>query len=215
MLKAAASLGIASAIAFYLLSIDRKSSIALGLVEIEGMVGVPLAPMLACAAVLLFSLSHLRTLFEAPAPDTNRRRHRPQPSVPAPRAMAVASPLPGSNWSDVAIAAAKEIPFPAGARLTFDPTRPTPIHLHLEHAPPERCKRAISLVGQWISMVPTPPRIRVSFEGCPEGGAPRHHQVSGALAQHLNRADFKAVSALDAVDVIFTRHDPRWSELRP
>ena len=209
MLRAAAFFGTASAISFYLLHFDRMSAPALGLVEFEGILGLSLAPMLGCAALLLFSGSYLRPLFsEAPT--------RPAPRARQPNQAAAHTSTSTSNtsehWSDDAIAAAKEIAFPNGARLTFDPSRPTPIHLHLEHAPPERCKRAISLLGQWIAGVPTPPRVRISFDDCPGGGSPRHHQVSGALAQHLPRADFKSVSALDAVDVIFVRHDPRWVE---
>lgn len=210
MLRAAAFFGTASAISFYLLHVDRRSAPALGLVEIEGILGLSLAPMLGCAALLLFSGSYLRPLFSQ-TPTRPARRVR-QPTQAVAHTSTSTSNTPG-HWSDDAIAAAKEISFPSGARLTFDPSRPTPIHLHLEHAPPERCKRAISMLGQWIAEVPTPPRVRISFDGCPDGGSPRHHQVSGALAQHLPRADFKSVSALDAVDVIFVRHDPRWLEL--
>ena len=214
MLRAAAFFGTASAVSFYFLYIDRRSSLALGLVEIEGILGLPLSPMLGCAALLLFSGGYLRGEFSQPAgrrtQQTSRTRS-PSQAAAHPGSHAV---VPGAHWSDAAIAAAKEIPFPAGARLTFDPNLPTPIHLHLEHAPPERCKRAIALLGRWVASVPTPPRVRISFDGCPEGGSPRHHQVSGALAKHLPRADFKAVSALDAVDVIFVRHDPRWIKFR-
>ena len=214
MLRAAAFFGTASAISFYFLYVDRKSSLALGLVEIEGILGISLAPMLGCAALLLLSGGYLRGALGQP---TERHTQRP-PMTRAPPQESThtesRSADPSAHWSDSAITAAKEIPFPAGARLTFDPTRPTPIHLHLEHAPPERCKRAIALLGQWVASVPTPPRVRISFDGCPNGGSPRHHQVSGALARHLPRADFKAVPALDAVDVIFVRHDPRWIKFR-
>jgi len=214
MLRAAAFFGTASAVSFYFLYIDRRSPLALGLVEIEGSLGLPLAPMLGCAALLLFSGGYLRGEFSKPPERPNQRRS--QTRIPSQAAAHPESHAAGSaaHWSDAAIAAAKEIPFPTGARLTFDRSLPTPIHLHLEHAPPERCKRAIALLGQWVASVPTPPRVRISFDGCPEGGSPRHHQVSGALAQHLPRADFKAISALDAVDVIFVRHDPRWIKFR-
>jgi hypothetical protein len=212
MLRAAAFFGTASAISFYLLHFDRRSAPALGLVEIEGILGLSLAPMLGCAALLLFSGNYLRPLFSE-TPTRPGQRTPPTPQTRQPTQAAAHTSNTAGHWSDDAIAAAKEISFPTGARLTFDPSRPTPIHLHLEHAPPERCKRAISLLGQWIAGVPTPPRVRISFDGCPGGGSPRHHQVSGALAQHLPRADFKSVSALDAVDVIFVRHDPRWVEL--
>ena len=214
MLRSAAFFGTASAVSYYLLHVDRMSSLALRLVEIEGMLGISLPPMLGCAALLLFSGSYLRPLFsQSERRQPQMRPRQPQPSLSGAQDTMSASTI-SASWHDTAIAAAKQIDFPTGARLTFAPSRPTPIHLHLEHAPPERCKRAIALLGKWIASVPTPPRVRISFDGCPEEGSPRHHQVSGALAQHMPRADFKAVSALDAVDVIFIRHDPRWSEFR-
>jgi hypothetical protein len=94
--------------------------------------------------------------------------------------------------------------------MTFHLGRPCPIMLSLDQAPSERCRRAISILGAWLATIPSPPRVRIIFDHCPEGGSPRHHQVAGALSQHLNRGDFKTMRDIDAVDVMFHHADPRW-----
>ena len=61
------------------------------------------------------------------------------------------------------------------------------------------------------TLIPTPPRLKVVFDHCPQAGVPRHHQVAGALAQAIPRGQFRVVSHVDTVDVMFLHPDPAWS----
>ena len=112
-------------------------------------------------------------------------------------------------WSQVKVSCS-HISLPPGARITLDQSRPAPVVLHLDMAPPERCKRAIQSLSTWFATFSTPPRLRVEFDHCPEGPTPRHHMVNGAIASQIERASFKVVTDRDAVEILFHRPDPRW-----
>jgi hypothetical protein len=197
-----------------LLHFDRTSSAALYLVELESSIGLPLPALLGGLTLTAWILSG-RKRYRAPSPPPTRRHSSQNVTQPT----AAVSPkrqreVIGVSWLEAAKANAKQLDLPAGARIVFDLSHRSPIELRLEQAPPERCKRAIEVLAQWITTVPTPPRIRVVFDHCPESGSPRHHQVSGALARHIVRSQFKAMMDLDAVDVLFHHADPCWQEVR-
>ena len=205
---------VAAAGAAYLSVADRKSSLALNIVEVETNLGAPLWLILGGLAVASVALNKLT------------RRPRPEPasmtsSGPASRPAPKRDPLPNSpsrasigpedDWLQSIIDSAKNIDLPSGARMTHKPEGTTPFELFLEHAPPERCRRSVTAVAQWLATVPLPPRIRIHFKNCPEGGSPRHHQVAGAIASVMPRGSFKVTSGLDSVDVQFLHADPLWT----
>lgn len=115
------------------------------------------------------------------------------------------------DWREKVRALANELQLGQGARITMDLTNKTPLTLHLEHLSPVHCKRAVAATAVLISMIPVPPRLKVAFSHCPQTGVPRHHQVAGALSQILPRSQFRVVSHVDTVDVMFLHPDPSWS----
>jgi hypothetical protein len=194
-----------------LLHFDRMSPAAMYLVELESLLGIPLPATLAVLAVLTHMVGK----------KLNTRTHR-EPAQPKARGSVVSrSPAGGpstaeaQDWLEGIKLSAAQLDLPNGARMVFDLSRPYPLSLMLEQAPSERSKRAITTVGAWLAGIPTPPRIRIHFNRCPTSGSPRHHQVAGALAKHLNRADFKTIVDIDAVDVLFHHPDPRWMKSTP
>ncbi len=189
-----------------LLHFDRMSPMALDLVEIESAIGLPLPAVLGGLTLLAWLLSRKRD----PQPHRYRRRQSTA-AAPAAHQRHTTTFDPSRDWLDQAKDSAKAIPFPAGARLEIDASRPCPIELKLEQAPPERAKRAIGLLARWMASIPRPPRARVSFHHCPEGGSPRHHQVAGALADHIQRGEYRTTTDLDAVNIIFHHPDQRWT----
>lgn len=197
---------LAGAASAYFGIYDRQSSIALELVELETSLGTPLWMICGVAAALSIGLQIVQSAL-TPAPKSRRqnfdrkRTHQPDPAHEA----------TGGTWIESAISSAKMIPFPSGARLTHNNHGTVPFDLHLEHAPPERCRRAVTLLAEWVGTIPLPPRLRIHFKNCPEGGSPRHHQVAGALATVMPRSGFKVTSGLDSVDIMFLHPDPRWS----
>jgi hypothetical protein len=202
-----------AALAFFILLRARTSALGMILVEWETAVGVPPYVVLGGLGAALFFFG--RAPRAAPLPSTPyRRTPDSSPPRPMPQDRAAETFDPDRDWFEQAKESAKAIRWPVGARLSIDVSKPCPIELQLEQVPPERAKRAISLLGSWIASMPTPPRARISYQHCPEGGSPRHHQAAGALAQSIHRGQFKTLSDLDAVDVMFHQPDPRWAMLR-
>ena len=201
----------------YVLHEDRNSTLGVLLVEWQTMLHAPPYTVAALFGGVLLVMSRRG--------QKRSKRVRPQSRPSTPPKSSAASPHsttgraaetfdPDRDWLEQVREAAKAIRWPSGARLNIDPSKPCPIELSLEQAPPERAKRAMSLLGNWLASIPTPPRARIVFKNCPEGGSPRHHQASGSLAESIHRGQFKALSDLDAVDVMFHHPDPRWTALR-
>ncbi len=183
---------------------------ALDLVQLETVIGFPLPAALGVCTLVFWVIGRKKK-----GPKLQHPTPRPRRAEPDKNAETNVQPNtldPGSDWLQRAKARAKSIAFPSGSRLLIDTSLPCPVELRLEQAPPERAKRAISKMAEWISSVPTPPRARVVFDHCPEGGAPRHHQVAGALAEHIERSQYRTAADLDAVNILFHHPDPRWTK---
>ena len=198
----------------FVLNQHRTSSLGMILVEWQTMLGQPPSVLLGLLGFGLLALSRRGRKRNNRATPSTPPRTTSTPSTTAPAKIASETNDPDADWLDQAREAAKSIRWPSGARMSIDPSKPCPIELRLEQAPPERAKRAVSLLGNWLASVPLPPRARIVYQNCPEGGSPRHHQVAGALAESIHRGQFKALSDLDAVDVMFHQPDSRWSARR-
>lgn len=118
----------------------------------------------------------------------------------------------GSPWRQEIMAQLRGYDGGTGARIVTDDAMGVPLVLVLEHLSPRHCERAIGALGDLLSWIPLPPRVRIRFDNCPEGPAPRHHLVGKALGAVLDPGVFKAVSTADQVDVMFLNPDPRWRE---
>ena len=205
----------------YLLHIDRQTPLALSAVEVQSMAPVPIPGILVVIGALLLAWSFLGHKNEPPTIQRTRKQTTYPPTAkskasipPEPSTTPTPSSEPATeteeDWWTRLRESCNEITLPPGARITLDHSRPCPIVLHLEMAPPERCKRAIRSVANWFSNFSVPPRFRIVFDHCPDGSSPRHHMVNGALAYELERGGFKVISDRDSVEVLFHRPDPRW-----
>jgi len=194
----------------------RTSAFGMILVEWQTMLDVPPYTIVGLVGFALLAVSRRHKRRALVTPTSNRQSPTSAPRAQPARAPGRAAETfdPDRDWLEQAREAAKAIQWPSGARLSIDASKPCPVELRLEQAPPERAKRAISLLGNWLASIPTPPRARIVFQNCPEGGSPRHHQASGALAESIHRGQFKTLSDLDAVDVMFHHPDSRWSSRR-
>lgn len=202
-------LAVASA---YLIYIDRKSPISLHAVELEQHIGLPLPGLLFVIGLAWLGLawrksSLTRTAHSQRSPSSNQFGR-----VGGTNKVLITANSGTQEWRLQLQASAKSIKLPVGARMEIDLDNKYPIILTLEQAPNERCKRAVIQVARWISTIPTPPRLKIIFNQCPEGGSPRHHQVSGAFAQSHDRAHFKVVRHLDEVDVLFSHPNTQWTQ---
>ena len=207
MKRIAFLLVIASAAAAYVGFAERHSTLAVELIELETAIGVPPWIALGGGAIVAGIIAgFLRTATPASREPIRRSTGPSRPALDSPDGWS----FEGQDWHQNVVDSAKSISLPAGARLTHNSRGTTPFELHLDNAPPERCKRAVSAVAQWLVSVPRPPRLRVHFHNCPESGPPRHHQVAGSLATAMPRSEFKVTTGLDSVDVLFLQPDSRW-----
>ena len=180
--------------------IDRSSSWALSVVELDSGLPTPLWAIALGGAVLAFGVDRLQSMFNN------------SPASPPGRAPVVRkrSAVHGASDRDGLLQRIRSLPLPSGARLLMDDPPTVPLHLIVEEAPEKRVKRAVSALGVLLAGLPLPPRIRVSMRRCPDPLTPWHHIVGAALADHMPRSEFKVVPGLDGVDVMFHRPDPMW-----
>lgn len=208
------SLGIcclfAAAAAAWLVISDRRSVVALHLVEWESVLRVPVYVALGVAGGVLVLLSPRKTKFRA----TPRPRTAPVPQSQTQLGSSERPSHASGDWLADIRASAARINFEAGARLSIDIDHPFPITLTLEHMPTERIRRAVTCLGVWLSQSPHPPRAKVIFTDCPASAAPRHHQVAGALAISISRSDFHVVSHLDEAEIVFRHPGTMWPPIR-
>jgi len=185
---------------------DRRSLVALYLVEWESILRVPVYVALGVAGGVLVLLSPRQTRFRA----TQRPRRPPVPQRESQLEFAQPRQDLSDDWLADIRASAGTINFEAGARLSIDTSQAFPITLTLEQVPTERIRRAVTCLGAWLSQNPHPPRVKVVFTDCPASAGPRHHQVAGALGVSISRADFHVVSHLDEVEVVFHHPGAMW-----
>ena len=202
---------------FYLSELDRQSPLALNVVELDSKLRfVKLYSIAGLLGVAMWVPSLLeRILRKAPPATVTRAGHRPaqqrarqaaapQDSTP-PRA-----PTVGGSWREAIMGRIRGWDGGAGARIVVDQSMGVPLTLVLEHLSPRHCEAAIAALGELLQTIPQPPRVRISFDQCPEGPMPRHHLVARALGTVLDPGAFKAVASADQVDVMFHAPDPRW-----
>lgn len=192
----------------YLVQVDRRSPLALTVVEHNDVLPLPLTAVagllgVACAAVALASkLKRASAASAAPAPSRARGR--------APlRAVEGGS---AAGFRDRVTGQAASLSLPPGARIVLDPAMGVPLRLVLEQVPEGRAKRALGTLGRFVASLPIPPRVQVQFVDCPPAQQPLHVLVKGSLSTALPRGSFKVVSNLDRIDVLFVEHDPIWRE---
>lgn len=179
---------------------DRRSTVALHVVEWDGRLHLPLYGWALILGVALVVATRRRV----------RPTAAPRPGPNAIRKSAAEATLDGMSFRQSVLSRAGVLPLGDGARILADEIEGVPLTLVLEHVPPVRARKAVETLGLFLSSLPTPPRVAVVFRDCPEGGAPRNHQVAGALATHLPRAGFRTIANADRVDVIFVQPDVAW-----
>lgn len=186
----------------YLTVIDRQSSIALSVVEIDGMLPVPIYALLGLAGAVLIGVDVVKRLSRPKAgPVTEARRRGPTMRT-----------IDGgqAGFRQRVTERAQGLALPEGCALLIDAQAGVPFTLLLDQVPPGRGKRAIEQTGSFIASLPVPPRLVVEYKSCPPSTGPRHNEVRGALSARVPRGSFRVTSHVDRVDVVFLQPDPVW-----
>lgn len=209
MARVLAILLLAASAALAWLSIgDRRSPLALDLVEWDGRLGVPVWAVAAGLGVLLLALSFLGRS-KPPAPTDSRPRPRPPGRALPPSSEA--PPLPaGAGWTSEVVARAHALAWEDGVSLTVHAGPELPFELRIRRATPARLRRSLGSLASFLSAIPTPRRVRVVVEDGLDDERALHKLVEGSLRQHFGVQDLRAVGSRDHVDVLFSRPDPRW-----
>lgn len=197
---------LASAGLGYLSGVDRASTLALDIVEIEQRVGVALWIPFAVAGLGLLAQRFVR-----------RRRPesavRPRPLTRDATRAAPAGPDPSgaADWLAVLRARAREVSDDAMGRVRFDEAPGVPFTLVLTAVTPEQARRRLAAFASWLATIPLPPVARVRVVSSPDLVGPLHTVLRGELIRHFPATAFSAVSRQDGVDVLFGQPDARWT----
>lgn len=207
-MRALGTLGMLIALVLGWLSFgDRRSSVALSVVELEGKLGVPLALPVAVIALALLLIPSRRSApprLGAPAATATTPRNA--------RAPLAAPALETQGWLAALQGQAGRLPLEAGARVQVEPGRNPPVQLVLERLTPERARRSVELFAELLATMPTPPRACVRYEGCVAGTSPRHIQVVAAMRRYFSGEAFVATQHEEVVELVFQAPDARWRE---
>ncbi len=191
--------------AAYLSLVDRQSAIALSLVEVDGMLPVPVYALLGVLGAILLAVALVKRLGKptaAVAGDGPRRG-------PTMRAIDGGQ----GDFRQRVVSRAQGVALPEGCALLIDAQAGVPFTLLLDQVPPGRGKRALEQTGAFIASLPVPPRLVVEYRNCPPSTGPRHNEVRGALSARVPRGSFRVTSHVDKVDVVFLQPDPVWRDL--
>jgi len=188
---------------------DRMSPLAMYVVELDGVVGIPLfGPALVLGAALT-----LRALFADAGSSAVSARHQPRlqrpPSGATRGAPATRDAPSGNDWRDLVFAQARSLPLESGCRLQLG--RPgAPVALLIERCTVEQARRSARTLARFLSTAPVPPRVRVTIRDCPPPATPWGHLIEGIFREFFPRGAFRSVGQGDSVELLFSDPDPRW-----
>lgn len=181
---------------------DRRSSLALSLVELDGTLGVPLALVVGLIGLALVLLPRR----------AGRGASRGAPGRPAAPALPAAPRLETEGWLAAVSGQIGRLSLEPGASVQLDPGRTPPLSLRLERLTPERARRSVEVYAELLAGIPTPPRAAIRYEGCVHAGPPRHHAVTAALRRYFPADAFSVTGHEDTVEIVFRRPDVRWQD---
>lgn len=191
---------LATAAAWYLGEVDRLSPLAMTVVELQTTLGAP-PWWIGAGLTALAALGVVLRPKRAPAVAPKRE---------APAAVAKL-PTAGQDWYEVAAAAARALPLSPQGRLRLDEAPGLPFTLVLRGATMEQARRRIELYAGLLAAIPTPPRGRVYVESSPDVTMSHQLLVAAAFKPHHPADSFVARASGGAVDIVFSRPDPRWA----
>lgn len=186
---------------------DRMTPLALDLVELETTLGLPLyAPVGTLGALLLLAGFGARRPAALPSPPPT---HAPAPAAPG---AAAAVTEDDDAWVPAVIQKARSLTWEPGASLTLDAAEGVPFLLRLSGLPPAAEGRSLQALARFLSTIPTPPRVRVSFSGSSALSESHHHRVRNAMRAVTSPDRFQVLRQGDDVDVLFFHASPCWEK---
>lgn len=204
---------------------DRRSPLALSVVELDGKLGLPLAAPVGLLGLVLLALPRKKA---GSSREPTRAPAARSPSSPPPLAAAPSptsakgeppqAPSSGTpsletqGWLAALSSQVARLPLEAGASVLLEPERAPPVQLILTRLTPERARRSVELFAELLATMPTPPRACVRYEGCVATTTPRNHQVVAAMRRYFSGEAFVVTQHEEVVELVFRAPDPRWRQ---
>ena len=207
MNRIGAILLVAGALLYAVSELDRRSELALWIVELDS--GLPLPSWM----LALIGGSVIKFLGRGRVPRSKSFAIEPQPEntspVHAPRPL---QDLDSSSKRMELREAADGLDLPRGASIVIDKVKNVPFTLRLERTTPEASRRSMDIFAAFLAGVPTPRRASVSYVDVMESGVPKQNQVMGALRKYIPAGAVNVTSQLESVDITFASPDSFWEK---
>ena len=201
---------LAAGVGWYLLEQDRMSPAALTVVEWETRLALPVplyVPLIAAGVLLLVAGVVARRRAPSPEPAAPPPRRRP----PSPASLPPGAGAEGTDdgrWVGEMLSRARRLPIETGASLQFDVADGVPVGLRLERMAPEAERRSLEAFAEFLSQIPTPPRVLVEVIG---GSTQRpRHLLHRALRGLFAPDTMQVLQHGQQIDVLFFTPDDRW-----
>ena len=117
-----------------------------------------------------------------------------------------------TDWREALIDAMGQFETGQGVSLFLNKSDGIPITLVLERCTPGRARRALNELGQFLTRIPTPPRVTILFQNCETANVPWSKMVLGCLSSHIGRNSARIVGQPERVDLFFHDFDHRYAE---
>jgi len=190
---------------WYLSEVDRLSTLAVTVVELEIRFGQKLWVLALVAAGVWGAVA----LGRAALARADRAPPRPAAAPPAPRPTA---PLPSTgDWYADARRRADALPLAPTGEIRVDEGWDVPFTLRIRQATVEQTRRRLDAFAGFLTEIPTPHKARVTIESSPDITIAHHHLVNAHLKRRFSADRYYVMEHGGSVDIVFAEPDPRWA----
>lgn len=191
---------LAGAAIYYLAVVDRRSPIALDLVEHIDPYGRSLSMGLAFVGVVLLVWPAIRW----------RKRMGPGVATPPVQRARVSAAYEGADWLDALRRDARGLVLERGAVVEILPDRVPPMRLVMDRLTPEQARRSIDLFVEWLARAPLPGRVAIVYKDMSREGPARQHQLNALMRRSFSGGSYQVVEHEDTLEILFKQPDARW-----
>ena len=200
---------LAGALLYGVSEVDRRSELALRLVELDGLLPLPSWVIALIVGVAIAVFGGKRSKKRQSLAIEPHRREEPRPGNEDQQ-----PPFPGGGRPEriELQEAADRLDLPRGASILIDRVKYVPFTLRLERTTPEGTRRSIDRFASFLAGIPAPRRASIYYIDVIDSGVPKQNQALGALRKYIPAGAIAVTSQKDRVDIQFNNPDSFWEE---